>query len=88
MHVGAFAEERAIPYQRVVKLLDPISDDMAAATMLKGMTVAYLLTQSLLLNPVVRCFISCCRRWCWLTGWSMAFWCGVEAIGTAEAQKK
>ena len=46
MHVGAFAEERAIPANRVVKLPDDISDDMAAASLLKGMTVEYLLNQS------------------------------------------
>ena len=40
------AEERVIPANRVVKLPDDVSDDMAAASMLKGMTVEYLLNQS------------------------------------------
>ena len=50
MHVGAFAEERTIPANRVVKLPDDISDDMAAASLLKGMTVEYLLNQSVSLQ--------------------------------------
>ena len=50
MVVGAFAEERVIAADRLVQLPDNVSDDMAAATMLKGMTVEYLLTRSVPLH--------------------------------------
>ncbi len=40
---GAYAEERLIPAQRVVKLPDSISDIQAAGMMLQGMTARYLL---------------------------------------------
>jgi NADPH2:quinone reductase len=41
--IGAYSEERLIAADRVVKIPDGISDDGAAAMMLKGMTAQYLL---------------------------------------------
>lgn len=41
--IGAYAEERIIPVDRLVRLPENISTDVAAAIMLKGMTVEYLL---------------------------------------------
>lgn len=41
--VGAYAEERLIAADRLVKLPDDISFEVGAAMMLKGMTAAYLL---------------------------------------------
>ena len=43
---GAYATTRAINAGMVVKLSDAIASDIAAAIMLKGLTVAYLLTRS------------------------------------------
>jgi NADPH2:quinone reductase len=43
---GAFREERVLPADKLVKLPDNISDEVAAASMLKGMTVEYLLNRS------------------------------------------
>jgi NADPH2:quinone reductase len=40
---GAYAERRLIPAQRLVKLPDSISDLQAAAMLLKGLTVQYLI---------------------------------------------
>jgi NADPH2:quinone reductase len=40
--VGAYAETRLIPADRLIKLPDGISDPQAAAMMLQGMTVQYL----------------------------------------------
>ncbi len=37
--VGAYASHRLVPAARVVKIPDGISDEVAAAVMLKGMTV-------------------------------------------------
>jgi NADPH:quinone reductase len=43
---AAYAEARNFPANRLVKLLDSISDETAAGMMLKGMTVRYLLRSS------------------------------------------
>ena len=39
---GAYREERVMPTDRLVKLPDNVSDEVAAASMLKGMTVLSL----------------------------------------------
>ncbi len=44
--VGSYAEVRNVPAARVVKTPDGIDFDTAAAMMLKGMTVQYLLTRT------------------------------------------
>ena len=44
--LGAYAEERVIAADRLVKIPDGISDEQAAAMMLKGMTAAYLLLRT------------------------------------------
>ncbi|ARP65482.1 quinone oxidoreductase [Mesorhizobium sp. WSM1497] len=43
---GAYAQERVIDASRVVKVPDGISDEQAAAMMLKGMTAEYLLRRT------------------------------------------
>ena len=44
--VGAYAEARLIPADRLLKLPDSIDDKTAAAMMLKGLTVQYLIRQT------------------------------------------
>ncbi len=44
--LGAYAEQRLMPADRLVKIPDGIDDTTAAAMMLKGMTVQYLLRQT------------------------------------------
>src|SRR4051794_9684957 len=44
--LGAYAEARLIPADRLLKLPDGISDQTAAAMMLKGLTVQYLIRQT------------------------------------------
>ncbi|HTJ81018.1 MAG TPA: quinone oxidoreductase, partial [Polyangiaceae bacterium] len=41
--LGAYADKRVAPADRLVKLPDAIADDVAAAAFLKGMTARYLL---------------------------------------------
>jgi NADPH:quinone reductase len=43
--LGAYAEANNAPADKVVKLPDGVSDEIAAASMLKGMTAQYLLRQ-------------------------------------------
>src|ERR1700687_3043921 len=44
--LGAYATERLLPAERAVKLPDQIGYEQAAAMMLKGMTVQYLLNRT------------------------------------------
>src|SRR5712691_13366129 len=44
--LGAYAAERVLPVDRAVKLPAGISYEQAAATMLKGMTVCYLVRRT------------------------------------------
>lgn len=48
---GAYAEARVMPTLKVVKLPDSISDQTAAAMMLKGMTAQYLLFRTYKVQP-------------------------------------
>jgi NADPH2:quinone reductase len=44
--IGAYAEERVMPAERLVPVPDGISDEQAAAMMLKGMTAWYLVRRT------------------------------------------
>jgi NADPH:quinone reductase len=44
--IGAYSEERLIPADRLLKLPEDIDDKTAAAMMLKGLTVQYLIRQT------------------------------------------
>ncbi|ESZ38665.1 quinone oxidoreductase [Mesorhizobium sp. L2C066B000] len=46
VNVGAYAEQRIVAADRVVKVPDRISDEQAAGMMLKGMTAEYLLRRT------------------------------------------
>ncbi|MEZ2332101.1 quinone oxidoreductase [Mesorhizobium sp. RCC_202] len=46
VNVGAYAEQRIVAADRVIKLPDGIGDEQAAAMMLKGMTAEYLLRRT------------------------------------------
>jgi NADPH2:quinone reductase len=43
---GSYAERKVMPADRLVKIPDDISDEVAAAIMLKGMTVEYLVRRT------------------------------------------
>lgn len=49
--IGAYAEERLLPADRLVKVPDDIDLETAAAVMLKGMTVEYLLCRTYAVQP-------------------------------------
>jgi NADPH:quinone reductase len=50
-HLGSYAEANVVPADRLVPLPDDISDEAAAAMMLKGMTAQYLVRQTKALGP-------------------------------------
>ena len=49
--VGAYAEAHLVPAEKLVKLPDAVSFETAAAAMLKGLTVQYLLKQTFAVEP-------------------------------------
>jgi NADPH:quinone reductase len=49
--IGAYAEGRLIPAERLLKLPDAIDDKTAAAMMLKGLTAQYLIRQTYRVKP-------------------------------------
>ncbi len=49
--LGAYATQRNAPAARVLKIPDGISDDIAAASLMKGMTVEYLLERTYKVKP-------------------------------------
>ena len=49
--IGSYAEERNVPADRLVKIPAGISDEIAAAAMLKGMTAQYLLKRTTRVGP-------------------------------------
>jgi NADPH2:quinone reductase len=49
--IGAYAEERLVAADRVVRIPDGVSDETAAAIMLKGMTAQYLLRRTYKVGP-------------------------------------
>ncbi len=49
--IGAYADVRNLPANRLVKLPDAISDETAAGMMLKGMTARYLLRATYVVKP-------------------------------------
>ncbi|HVA12928.1 MAG TPA: quinone oxidoreductase [Stellaceae bacterium] len=49
--MGSYTEARLIPADRLVKIPDGVTDQQAAAVMLKGMTAQYLLRQTYRVKP-------------------------------------
>jgi NADPH2:quinone reductase len=49
--IGAYAEQRNMPANRVLKIPEGIADETAAGMMLKGMTVRYLLRATYIVKP-------------------------------------
>jgi NADPH2:quinone reductase len=49
--LGAYAEANNVPADKLVKLPGDVSDEVAAAAMLKGMTAQYLLMRTYAVNP-------------------------------------
>ena len=88
MVVGAFAEERAIAADRLVQLPDNVSDDMAAVTMLKGMTVEYLLTRSVRLQAGDTVLFHAAAGGVGLLAGQWLKAIGVTSIGTAGSKEK
>ncbi|MGE0499803.1 MAG: quinone oxidoreductase [Rhizobiaceae bacterium] len=86
--VGSYSEKRVIAADRLVKIPEGISDEQAAAMMLKGMTAAYLLLRS---HPVRRGETILCHAAAGGVGLMLGQWAkhlGATVIGTAGGADK
>jgi NADPH:quinone reductase len=85
--IGAYAEARLIPAGRLVKLPDGVSDQQAAAIMLKGLTAQYLLRQTYRVKPGETILFHAAAGGVGLIAGQWAKHLGVTAIGTCSASK-
>jgi NADPH2:quinone reductase len=85
---GAYSEERVMPAELLVKLPDSISFDTAAAMMLQGMTVQYLLRQTYQVKAGDTILFHAAAGGIGLIACQWARALGVNLIGTAGSDEK
>jgi len=85
---GAYAEARVMPADILVKLPDSISFDTAAAMMLQGMTVQYLLRQTYPLKGGETILLHAAAGGIGLIACQWARALGVTVIGTVSTDEK
>jgi NADPH:quinone reductase len=86
--IGAYAEERLIPADRLIKLPDSIDDKTAAAMMLKGLTTQYLIRQTYRIKAGETILLHAAAGG---VGLILAQWAkhlGVTVIGTVGSDEK
>lgn len=88
VNAGAYAEERLIDASKVVVLPDGVSNETAAAIMLKGMTVQYLFKQSYAIQPGQTCLFHAAAGGVGLLACQWAKALGIKLIGTAGSAEK
>ncbi len=86
--IGSYCEERLIPAERVVKVPDGIDDKTAAAMMLKGMTVRYLLRQTYRVVPGTVMLLHAAAGGVGLIACQWAKHLGATIIGTVGSADK
>ncbi|MEZ4416775.1 MAG: quinone oxidoreductase [Gemmatimonadota bacterium] len=86
--IGAYSEARNAPAGRLVRLPDSIGDETAAAVMLKGMTVRYLLKETFAVRPGQTILFHAAAGGVGLIAGQWAAALGATAIGTAGSDEK
>ena len=86
--LGAYAEHRIFPADRVIKLPPGISDETAAAMMLKGMTAQYLLRQTYAVKPGETILFHAAAGGVGLIACQWAKHLGATVIGTVGSDAK
>lgn len=86
--IGSYAEERLIPADRIVKLPDTIDCKTAAAMMLQGMTVRYLLRQTYDVGPETVMLFHAAAGGVGLIACQWARHLGATIIGTVGSEEK
>lgn len=88
INTGAYAEQRVIAADRVVKIPDGISDEQAAGMMLKGMTAEYLLRRTFKVGQGDTILYHAAAGGVGLILGQWAKHLGVTVIGTASSREK
>ncbi|MEQ8345707.1 MAG: quinone oxidoreductase [Sneathiellaceae bacterium] len=86
--IGSYAERRVMPADRVVKVPDGIDDSTAAAMMLKGMTVEYLLRRTYKVQPGDTILLHAAAGGVGLIACAWAKHLGATVIGTVGSAEK
>lgn len=86
--LGAYAEARNVPADRVVKIPNGVAFDQAAAIMLKGLTVQYLFRQTYRLQGGETILFHAAAGGVGLIACQWAKALGVKLIGTASSPEK
>jgi NADPH2:quinone reductase len=86
--IGGYAEERVMPADRLVKLPDSIDYKTAAAMMLQGMTVRYLLRQTYKVGPGTTMLLHAAAGGIGLIASQWARHLGATIIGTVSSAEK
>jgi NADPH2:quinone reductase len=86
--IGSYAEERLIPADRLVKVPAGVTDQQAAAIMLKGLTAQYLLRQTYRVKPGETILFHAAAGGVGLLACQWAKHLGVTVIGTVGSDAK
>ncbi len=85
---GAYAEQRLMPADRLVKLPEEVDDVTAAAIMLKGLTVQYLLFRTFQVKPRQKILFHAAAGGVGLLAGQWASHLGATLIGTVSTPEK
>ncbi|MGO4831754.1 quinone oxidoreductase [Rhizobiaceae sp. 2RAB30] len=85
---GAYCEERVVPADRLVVIPDGVSDEQAAALMLKGLTAEYLLRRTFKVKSGDTILIHAAAGGVGLIAGQWAKHLGATVIGTAGSAEK
>ena len=88
MAMGAYAEAIVLPRSSLVRIPDSVSNEQAAAVMLKAMTVDYLFNETFPLNGGETVLFHAAAGGVGLIACQWAKHLGVELVGTASTQDK
>jgi len=86
--LGAYSEQRVIEADKLVKIPDGVTDEQAAAVMLKGLTVEYLLRRTYKVKPGETVLYHAAAGGVGLLFGQWARHLGVTTIGTAGSPEK
>ncbi len=86
--VGAYSQARRMPVGRVVKVPDSVSDEEAAAMMLKGMTVEYLVQRTFKVEPGMTVLFHAAAGGVGLIACQWLNAIGATVIGTVGTEEK
>lgn len=86
--IGAYAEERLIQADRLVKTPPDLGDDIAASIMLKGMTAQYLLHRTYKVGPGTTLLFHAAAGGVGLIACQWAAYLGATVIGTVGSDGK